>query len=98
MKSDLINARNDRLGAVGLEIVLSIALGFFGGRWLDEKFGTAPYLAVLGFVFGLATAGRFLWRAAQRMKARTETDGFRNADAGRSARFALDQKKKEDER
>jgi F0F1-type ATP synthase assembly protein I len=86
-----LKARNDRLGTVGLEIVLSVALGFLGGHWLDGKFGTHPYLTAVGFFLGLATAGRFLWQAAQRMKARTENDGFRKADAGRGARFALEQ-------
>lgn len=56
-------------GTIGLEIVLSIALGFFGGRWLDEKFGTAPYLGGLGFVFGLAAAIKAVMRAHAEMQA-----------------------------
>ena len=56
-------------GTIGLEIVLCIAFGFFGGRWLDEKFGTAPYLAGLGFVFGLAAAIKSVMRAHAEMQA-----------------------------
>jgi ATP synthase protein I len=56
-------------GTIGLEIVLCIALGFFGGRWLDEKLGTAPYLALLGFVFGLAAAIKSVMRAHAEMQA-----------------------------
>lgn len=56
-------------GTIGLEIVLCVAFGFFGGRWLDEKFGTAPYLAGLGFVFGLAAAIKSVMRAHAEMQA-----------------------------
>ncbi len=56
-------------GTLGLEIVLCIAFGFFGGRWLDEKFSTAPYLAGLGFVFGLAAAIKGVMRAHAEMQA-----------------------------
>ena len=79
---------------VGLEVILSILLGFFGGRWLDAHFGTAPYLAVVGFVFGVATAIRFLVRAARRMSRATERDGFNPNHTGRDAKFALEQQKR----
>lgn len=56
-------------GTIGIEIVLCIALGFFGGRWLDEKFGTAPYLGAVGFCFGLAAAIKSVMRAHAEMQA-----------------------------
>jgi ATP synthase protein I len=56
-------------GTIGIEIVLSIALGFFGGQWLDGKFGSAPYLAGLGFCFGLAAAIKAVMRAHAEMQA-----------------------------
>ena len=55
-------------GTVGLEIVLAIVLGLFGGRWLDGKFGTAPYLAVVGFFFGVATAVKAIVRTTKEMQ------------------------------
>lgn len=61
-------------GTIGLEIVLSIAFGFFGGRWLDEKLGTAPYLGGLGFVFGLLAAIKALMRAHAQMQAIAERE------------------------
>lgn len=64
-------------GTIGLEIVLCIAFGFFGGRWLDDKFGTGPYLSLLGFVFGLAAAIKGVMRAhgeMQREAAREERE------------------------
>ena len=87
-------ARNSNYATVGLEVVISVLFGFVVGRWLDGKLGTHPYIAVVGFFLGLATAARFLVRAARRMKAETESDDFREADVGRSARYAMDQEKR----
>ena len=39
---------------IGLELGLSIALGYLGGEWLDGKFGTEPWLKWIGLGFGLA--------------------------------------------
>ncbi len=35
---------------LGTQLAATIILMFFLGRWLDEKFGTSPYL-VIGFSF-----------------------------------------------
>lgn len=80
---------------VGMDIVLSIIFGFFGGRWLDGKLGTEPYLAVIGLAFGLAAAGRFLYRATRRANREMAKDGFKESSVGRDARFALEQKENE---
>jgi len=56
-------------GTLGLEIVLSIALGFFAGRWLDGKLHTEPYLAVLGFFFGIGAAVKAIARTMKEMQA-----------------------------
>jgi ATP synthase protein I len=56
-------------GTIGFQIVLCIAVGFWGGRWLDEKFGTAPNLSWLGFVFGIAAAINSVMRAHREMQA-----------------------------
>ncbi|MFO7179147.1 MAG: AtpZ/AtpI family protein [Pseudomonadota bacterium] len=53
-------------GTVGLEVVLSIALGLFGGAWLDEKLSTTPWLTVIGLAYGVAAAGRAIYRALKR--------------------------------
>jgi len=80
---------------VGLEIVFSIVFGFLLGRWLDGKFGTEPYLLYLGVVLGLVTAVRFVWRAAMRMTQDTATDGFRESQTDRGARYALEHRKRD---
>lgn len=58
-------------GTLGLEIVLSIMIGFFGGRWLDGKLGTDPYLGVLGFFFGCGAAVKSVLRTMKEMQAVT---------------------------
>ena len=54
-------------GTLGLEIVLCVLLGFFGGRWLDGRFGTDPWLSVLGFFFGCGAAGKAIHRSLKEM-------------------------------
>jgi ATP synthase protein I len=44
------------LAGVGLQFAIAILVGLFAGRWLDQKFGTAPWLLIAGLVVG-ATAG-----------------------------------------
>jgi ATP synthase protein I len=58
-------------GTLGLEIALCIGLGFFGGRWIDGKLGTEPWLAGLGFFFGLGAAGKAVLRTMKEMQAVT---------------------------
>ena len=92
MKLDRKALQATSYSTVGLELAMSILFGMFGGRWLDGKFGTEPVLMIIGLGFGLAAGFRFLYRAAQRMKHQTESDSFRDADVGRSARFAMDER------
>jgi F0F1-type ATP synthase assembly protein I len=61
-------------GTIGLEIVLSIAFGFFGGRWLDGRFGTAPWISIVGFCFGVAAAVKSVHRAMTEMRAEAERE------------------------
>lgn len=56
------------VGTLGLEIVLSILLGLFGGRWLDGRFATAPWLMWIGFAFGVAMSVRAVQRALSMMR------------------------------
>ncbi|KJR96015.1 MAG: hypothetical protein VR68_16520 [Peptococcaceae bacterium BRH_c4a] len=40
--------------AIGAEMAITVTLGFFGGRLLDEKFNTDPWLMVTGILLGVA--------------------------------------------
>jgi len=39
---------------LGLQLALSVVVFFFLGRWLDDTWGTTPWLTVAGLVIGVA--------------------------------------------
>lgn len=43
-----------QLSTIGLAFVFALMMGFGAGYWLDGKFGTKPWLSLLGFAVGLA--------------------------------------------
>ncbi len=45
-----------RVGGIGWFVGTSIALGAYGGYWLDRQFDTAPVLTLLGLALGVLTA------------------------------------------
>ena len=52
-------------GAVGLEIAVAIAIGYFGGRYLDGKLHTTPWLSWIGFGAGVGAAIKALVRVTR---------------------------------
>ena len=52
-------------GAVGLEVVFSIAAGYLGGEWLDGRLGTTPWLKYVGLVAGVGAAIKALIRVTR---------------------------------
>ena len=50
----------------GLTLLAAMALGYYGGRYLDSRLGTAPYLAMLGLLLGVVAAFRILMRDLMR--------------------------------
>jgi ATP synthase protein I len=52
-------------GAVGIEIAVAIAIGYFGGNYLDHKFGTQPWLMYLGILAGAGAAIKALVRVTR---------------------------------
>ncbi len=54
-----------RVGAIGLELAIAIVIGYFGGRWLDGKLGTSPWLMWIGLGLGLVAGFRSLYRLAR---------------------------------
>ncbi|MEO8182656.1 MAG: AtpZ/AtpI family protein [Deltaproteobacteria bacterium] len=55
----------NRYATVGLEFGLSLLVGLFAGRWLQEKLGTGNWLTFVGFGFGIAAGYRAIYRAAK---------------------------------
>ena len=61
--------------------VLSILVGFFGGRWLDAKVGAHGWLTIIGFGFGVAAGFLSVYRAAVKMRRETEAEDERERRA-----------------
>ena len=62
------------MSTVGLELALSIALGLLGGRWLDGKLGTEPWLQWIGFALGLAAGVTSLYVVTRSIRAQLDQD------------------------
>ena len=45
-----------KVSGIGWFVGMAIALGAYGGFWLDGKFDTAPVLTILGLALGVLTA------------------------------------------
>lgn len=43
---------------IGMQLAIAVVGFFFLGRWMDEVFGTAPWLMIIGLILG--TAGGFI--------------------------------------
>jgi ATP synthase protein I len=76
---------------LGLEFALSVLVGLFGGRWLDARLGTAPWLAIVGFGFGVAAGARAIYRAARAANLAAEREG--NEERERRQRYHDDDPK-----
>jgi F0F1-type ATP synthase assembly protein I len=59
-----------RWSSVGIEFGAAVVLFFLGGKALDAKLGTAPWLAVSGSLLGVAVGTYLLIRAALRAQDR----------------------------
>lgn len=62
-----------RYGSIGFELIASMGVGYYGGRWLDGKLGT-HWLAAVGFLLGVYTGFRALFRAAKMMQRDVERE------------------------
>jgi len=71
--------RNDfrQLGLLStIPILLAVGplVGFFIGRWLDSKLGTAPYLLVLFLIFGFIASGREIYKLIKKAEEEPDND------------------------
>lgn len=70
---------------LGIQLVASVLLGLYGGRWLDGKLGTAPWLLVAGAFLGAFAGFYGMYRslmASQResKKPARDANGRRGSD------------------
>ena len=60
--------------AVPTLLAASILVGFFLGQWADSRFGTEPFLMIVGLVLGMAAAGREMYRLVKKAQALEEEE------------------------
>jgi hypothetical protein len=78
-----------RYGGVGIELVLTILLLGWLGRWLDERYwGGRGWGMSVGFLLGVAVAVRNLIRTARQMQRDIERAEAEDPEAGR---FTVDE-------
>ena len=65
-KKDRTYAQIALLGTVPAILVAAPLVGFFVGRWADQKLGTEPYLVIGGIVLGFLAAGREIYRLVKK--------------------------------
>jgi ATP synthase protein I len=70
-----------RSSAVGLEMGISVVVGLLGGRWLDGKAGTAPWLMLAGLLLGVVAGFRGLMRVANEARARANAEDAKAENA-----------------
>ncbi len=78
-----------RYGNIGLELVLSIVVGFLLGRWVDRHFlGSHGYGTAIGTLVGVYTGFRSLYKLAKQAEREAEEEEAREkAEAARNAKI-----------
>jgi F0F1-type ATP synthase assembly protein I len=68
-----------RFGNIGIEMFLSIVLGFWLGRYLDRRFfGAHGYGTAVGTIVGVYTGFRALYKLAMQAQREAEEDDERD--------------------
>ena len=78
-----------RYGNIGLELFLSIVVGFLLGRWVDRRFaGGHGYATAVGTLVGVYTGFRALYKLAKQAEREAESEDVRErAEAARHAKI-----------
>lgn len=58
--------------ALGLEIVFCVCIGALIGYYIDRYFQTQPWFFLLFIAFGMAAAGKAIWREVKRQEREQE--------------------------
>lgn len=70
-----------RFASAGLELAISIVVGYFGGRFIDRAVGTTPYLTYLGLLLGIVAGFRNLFLLAKSAQKRGEASDATDASS-----------------
>ena len=63
-----------RYSTIGLELVISMVLGFLAGRWADRYLGGHGYGTAAGALLGVYAGFRGLYKAAMMMQRESERE------------------------
>jgi F0F1-type ATP synthase assembly protein I len=61
-----------RYANIGIEMMVSVLIGAFGGYGLDYLFHAKPWLMIIGFIFGSAAGFRSLFRLLEQENKRNQ--------------------------
>lgn len=61
-----------RFASVGFELATAVVVGYFGGRYLDGKLGTDPWLQVAGLLLGVFAGFWSLFKLARASQAQAQ--------------------------
>lgn len=50
-------------------LLTAVVLLGYGGYWLDQRYGTSPWLLIVGVLLGIATAFQSLFRQLRNLEA-----------------------------
>ncbi len=50
---------------IGMELAVSVSLGYFGGQYLDQKMATGPWFMLAGVLIGLAVGTVGVYKTLQ---------------------------------
>jgi ATP synthase protein I len=65
---------------VGLELSLSVAVGALFGYWLDQKFGTEPWLMLFWLLCGIFAGFRALYRTTKKIMKESRQNDLERPD------------------
>ena len=60
------------LASIGITLVLAIVIGFFGGKWIGGKLGSADIGSYVGFAIGVAAGFLEMFRSVTRWNRQME--------------------------
>ncbi len=72
--------RYAQASTVGIEMGLSVAVGVFGGIYLERRLGGAPWTSLAGLAVGLGAAVLSVVRAAGRVRRHARAEGTNEGD------------------
>jgi len=62
---------------IGFVLLFAVLVGTLAGNWLDQRLGTSPIVALVGFAFGTGSGGLACWRLMTRFIERLDEEDKR---------------------